>query len=43
MQVQRSERAIVRAVEPNNTDVDVDQIVKDLQLKVKHLWPKWST
>ena len=34
MQVQKAERAIVRAVEADKTDVDVDQIVKDLQEKV---------
>lgn len=32
------ERAIVRAVQPDNTDVDVDQIVKDLQVKVWLVW-----
>ena len=39
MQVQKAERAIVRAVEADKTDVDVDQIVKDLQEKVGHGWP----
>ena len=34
MQVEKVERTIVRAVEADKTDVDVDQIVKDLQAKV---------
>ena len=34
MQVEKVERTIVRAVEADKTDVDVDQIVKDLQTKV---------
>ena len=35
MQVGKVERTIVRAVEADKTDVDVDQIVKDLQTKVE--------
>ena len=37
MQVGKVERTIVRAVEADKTDVDVDQIVKDLQTKVEVL------
>ena len=42
MQVQKAERAIVRAVEADKTDVDVDQIVKDLQEKVGDGWSRGS-